>query len=71
MSFWHEHAMVDARQAELRRDADTRHARHRRPAAASVRTHTGSRAEPGFALRERLGILLVEAGLHLITVARG
>jgi hypothetical protein len=71
MSLWHEHAMADARWADLRREADIRHARRRRPVGASARMHTGPRMEPGFALRERVGILLVEAGLHLITVGRG
>ena len=47
MSLWHEHAMADARQADLRRDADIRHARHRRPVGASVRRTRAPGRSPG------------------------
>jgi hypothetical protein len=69
MSFWREHSLADARRAELRRQAEARHLiSHGRPTIASVRTRVGTRSESFPALRQRLGILLVEAGLHLITV---
>jgi hypothetical protein len=69
MSFWHEHSLADIRQAELRRQADARHRiSHGGPTIASVRTRVGTRSRSTPALRQRLGILLVEAGLHLITV---
>jgi hypothetical protein len=72
MSFWHEHSLADARQAELRRQAEARHrTANGRPAIASVRSRVGTRPKSTPVLRQRLGILLVEAGLHLITVTDG
>ena len=71
MSFWQQQALADIRQAELRRQAEVRRARHCRPTIASVGTRVGTAADRTPTLRHRLGILLVEAGLHLITVSDG
>ncbi len=58
MTFWHEQALVNTHLSELRRQAGDRH-------AAAVRRTTGGALRPR--LQQRLGLLLVEAGLHLIT----
>jgi hypothetical protein len=73
MSFWHEHSLADAHRAELQRQAEVRHrAAHRRTAIGPVRwTRVGARSESAPTVRQRAGILLVEAGLHLITVTDG
>ncbi len=71
MSLWHQQALADIRQAELRRQAELHHDRHRRPTGASGRTHVGTEPDRTPTLRQRLGILMVEAGLHLITVSDG
>ena len=54
-------ALADQRQAELR------HAARRPRTGPAAETGPG----PGRGVRHRLGILLVEAGLHLITRAEG
>jgi hypothetical protein len=62
MSLWHEHALADAHHADLRRQAE-----HRRLATASGPAGTGRRRALASRLEQRLGMLLVETGLHLIT----
>lgn len=62
MSLWHEHAHADAHHAELRRQLE----RHHR-AAACGRGRTGRRSASTWRLQQRLGVLLLETGLYLIT----
>jgi hypothetical protein len=66
MSFGMTHAMVEGRVAELHRHAATR--RTAIAPAGETRPHRGS-ALP-FDLRNRIGLSLVELGLHLLVRAR-
>lgn len=62
MSVWHQHGLADAHQAELRRQAD----QHR--LAAACRPVDDPRRGASIArVQRRLGMFLVETGLHLIT----
>lgn len=63
MTFGMMSALAEARQADLRRQA------HRPRAAAPIRSR--SARKPARALRQRLGLLLIEAGLHLVVRAPG
>jgi hypothetical protein len=63
MSFGMTSALAEAHQADLRRQA-----RRPRP-AAPIRSRAAR--QPGRALRQRLGLLLIEAGLHLVVRAPG
>jgi hypothetical protein len=58
MTFWHEQALVETHLSELRREARDRN-------AASGRATAGDHYRPR--LQQRLGLLLVETGLYLIT----
>ncbi len=62
MSLWHEHALADVHRADLRRQAE-----HRHLATASIPAGTGRGRALAGRVQQRLGILLVETGLHLIT----
>ncbi len=59
MTFWHQQTLVDAHLSELRRHARDRH-------AASARAASDRRGRPP-GIQQRLGVLLVETGLYLIT----
>jgi hypothetical protein len=73
MTFWHQQALVDARLSELRRQAPhsavTRRASDHGIALPRYHRGMGCRGElvRGARIQRRLGALLVEAGLHLMT----
>jgi hypothetical protein len=60
MTFWYEHALVETHLSELHRQAGDRH-------AAAARGTRGDREASPPRLQQRLGLLLVEAGLYLLT----
>jgi hypothetical protein len=62
MSVWHQHALADAHQTELRQQAD-----HHLLVAACRPAKTAPRGASIGRVQQRLGMLLVETGLHLIT----
>ena len=61
MSLWHDHALADARHADLCRQAEQRHR-----AGVNRLARTRRRTSPKWRLQQRVGMFLVETGLHLI-----
>ncbi len=67
MSYWHEQALAGVRRSELAREAGVRRAAAAQRLASAQRATRDAAGPTRPNVQQRLGLLLVEAGLHLIT----